>query len=41
MNMHEVIEYEMHMDIGGTAVVTIMSVKKEGHDIIKGTVLIG
>ena len=41
MKMHEIIECEMHMDICGTAVITTRSVAEEGHDVIRGTVLIG
>jgi len=39
--MHEIIESEMYLDVGGTAIITIMSVAEEGHDTLKGTILIG
>jgi len=39
--MHEIIESEIYMDIGGTAVMITMSAAEEGHDVTRGTVLIG
>ncbi len=39
--MHEIIESEMYLDVGGTVVVKIMSVIEEGHEIVSGTVHIG
>jgi hypothetical protein len=39
--MHETIESEMNIDVGGTAVVTIMSVAEEGYHTVRGTILIG
>jgi len=39
--MREIIESEMHIDVGGTATVTILSVAEEGQYIVRGTVLIG
>jgi hypothetical protein len=41
MKMHETIESEMYMDVNGTAVVIIRSVKIEGCAAMKGSVLIG
>ena len=39
--MHEIIESELYMDIGGTAIIITTSVTEEGHDTIRETVLIG
>jgi transcriptional regulatory protein LevR len=39
--MHEIIESEMHIDIDGKTVITTKSVLEEGHDVKRGTVLVG
>jgi len=41
MKMHEIIEAEMNMDVGGMAVVRTILVAEEGRDIVHGTLLIG
>ena len=41
MKMHEIIESEMNMDVCGTVNVKITAVAEEGHDVIRGTCLIG
>lgn len=39
--MHEITESEICLDTNGTANIRTTSVDEEGHEILKGTIMIG